>query len=102
MVASQPRPTSVASSANGAPNGLKPLAAVKLLPWNEVTARAMIARTGTPTFHQVAALLVLASLRTPRKLIAVKIAISTIAATTPDAVRTCWPWLSFIQPLAKE
>jgi hypothetical protein len=27
----------------------------------------------------------------------VKIAIRTIAAMTPVPVRTCWPWLSFIQ-----
>ena len=59
-------------------------------------------RIGTPIFHQVAALFVLASLRTPRKLMTVKRAMSTTAATTPLAVRTCWPWLSFIQPLANE
>jgi hypothetical protein len=59
-------------------------------------------RMGTPIFHHVAALLVWASLRTPRKLIAVKSAISTTAATTPLAVSTCWPWLIFIHPLANE
>ena len=72
-----------------APYGLNPLAAVKLLVWNLVAARTMIASSGTPIFHQVAALFVWASLRTPRKLIAVKSAISTTAATTPVAVRTC-------------
>ena len=46
-------------------------------------------------------LLVLASLRTPRKLTAVKIAISTTATTMPVAVSTFCPPLTFIQLLAK-
>jgi len=78
------------------------VAAVKFDVWKCVAARTTMVRIGTPIFHQVAALFVLASLRTPRKLMAVKIAMSTTAATTPEAVSTCWPWLIFIQPLANE
>jgi hypothetical protein len=48
----------------------------------------MIVSTGIATFHHVAVLLVFVSLRTLRKLIAVKIAISTTAATIPVAVST--------------
>ena len=85
-----------------APYGLKPFAAVKFLAWKCVAASTMIVRTGTATFHHVAALFVVASLRTPRKFTAVKIAISTIATATPLVVRTCWPPLNFIQPHANE
>src|SRR3954467_10243115 len=85
-----------------APHGLKPSAAVKLEGWKLTIASTKIVSIGTPIFHHVAVLFVCASLRTPRKLIDVKIAISTTAATTPDAVRTFWLWLTFIQPLANE
>ena len=46
-------------------------------------ASTTIVSTGIATFHHVATLLVWASRRTLRKLIAVKIAISTTAATMP-------------------
>jgi hypothetical protein len=78
------------------------LAALKFPPWKFAIPSTTIAPSGTPTFHQVAVLFVWASLRTPRKLIAVNTAISTTAATIPVPVRTCWPWLSFIQLLANE
>ena len=62
-----------------------------------------IVSSGIPTFHQVAALFVCASLRIPRKLIEVKIAIRITAATIPLAVSTLVPPLVvFIQPLANE
>ena len=48
-----------------------------------------MASTGTATFHQVTALLVRASLRMPRKLTAVKTAMSTIATAIPLTVGTC-------------
>ena len=51
--------------------------------WRPASASTMIVSTGIATFHHVAALLVLASRRTLRKLIAVKSAISTTAATMP-------------------
>jgi hypothetical protein len=85
-----------------APSGLNPSAAVKLLAWKLVIASTAIVSSGTPTFHQVAVLFVCASFRTLRKLIAVKNAISTTAATIPAPVRTFSPPLSFIQPLANE
>jgi hypothetical protein len=85
-----------------APAGANPSAALKLLPWKLAIASTRIVNTGTATFHHVAALLVWASLRTLRKLIAVKIAISATAATMPVAVRTFSPPLTFIQPLANE
>ena len=72
-----------------APYGLNPLAAVKLLGWKFTTAKAKIVSSGTPTFHHVAALLVFASLRTLRKLMATKIAIKMTAAIRPDVVSTC-------------
>jgi hypothetical protein len=81
---------------------LKPLAAVKLPVWKCVAARATIASTGTATFHQVAALFVRASLRTPRKLMAVKTAMSPMATSRPVAVSTCCPPWSFSQPEANE
>ena len=65
-------------------------------------ASTTIVSTGIATFHQVAALLVWASRRTLRKLIAVNTAISTTAATMPRLVSTFWPPLTFIQLLAKE
>ena len=83
-----------------APYGLKPLAAVKLPPWKLTMPSTKIVSNGTPIFHQVAALFVYASLRTPRKLIDVKTAMRTTAAAMPDPVRTFWPPLSFIHPRA--
>ncbi len=47
-------------------------------------------RTGIATFHQVMVLLTRANSRTPRKLTAVKMAISTIVAMKPVVVM--WPW----------
>jgi hypothetical protein len=85
-----------------APPGLKPLAALKLPVWKPAVSSTTIVSTGIATFHQVAALLVFVNLRTLRKLIAVKIAISTIAAAIPVPVNTCWPLLSFIQCRANE
>src|SRR5213080_5306786 len=85
-----------------APKGLKPSAAVKLLAWKLTMPSTKIVSSGTPTFHQVAALFVLASLRIPRQLIEVKIAIRTTAATIPGPVRTLVPLLVFIHPLANE
>ncbi len=85
-----------------APFGLKPSAAVKFDVWKPAVSSAMIVITGIATFHHVAALLVLASFLTERKLIAVKNAIRTTAATIPLAVSTCWPLLSFIQCWANE
>src|SRR5437868_14856187 len=61
-----------------------------------------IVSSGTPIFHHVAALFVYASLRTPGKLIDVKIAISTTAAAMPLPVNTFWLWLSFIHLFANE
>ena len=92
-----------AASTPFAPNGLKPSAAWKLLAWKLTMPSTKIVSSGTPTFHQVAALFVLASLRMPRKLIEVKIAIRTTAATMPGPVSTLVPPLVvFIQPLANE
>ena len=91
-----------AASTPFAPNGLKPSAAVKLLAWKLTMASTKIVSSGIPTFHQVAALFVCASLRMPRKLIEVKSAIRTTAATIPGPVSTLVPLLVFIQPLAKE
>src|SRR5205085_6490436 len=91
-----------ASSTPLGPKGLKPFAAEKLEPWNELTARTMIVNSGTATFHQVAALLAVASLRTPRKLIEVNTAINPIATRMPVPVRTCSPPDSFCQPWAQE
>src|SRR5436305_14464332 len=85
-----------------APKGLKPSAAVKLLAWELTMPSTKIVSSGTPTFHQVAALLVLASLRIPRKVIEVKIAIRITAATMPLAVHTLVPLLVFIQSRANE
>src|SRR3954453_11461097 len=82
--------------------GLNPFAAVQLLPWKLKVGSTKIVSSGTPIFHHVAALFVCASLRTPRKLIDVKIAIRTTAATMPEAVSTFCPGLSFIQPVANE
>ena len=91
-----------AASTPLAPNGLKPSAAVKLLAWKLTIPSTKIVSSGTPTFHQVAALFVWASLRIPRKLIEVKIAIRTTAATIPCAVKTLVPpVLTFIQCWAK-
>jgi len=70
------------------PPGLKPSAAVKLLLWKFVIASTKIVRRGTATFHQVMALLALASIRMPRKLIATKTAMSTTAAAMPEWVST--------------
>ena len=84
-----------------APFGLNPSAAVKFEPWKLVIARTKIVSSGMPTFHQVAVLLVLASLRTLRKFIAVKSAISATETTMPVAVSTFWPPETFIQLLAK-
>jgi hypothetical protein len=85
-----------------APSGANPSAAVKLPGWKLTIASTAIVSSGTATFHHVAALLVWASLRTLRKLIAVKIAIRTTAATIPVPVRTLSPPLSFIHPCANE
>jgi hypothetical protein len=85
-----------------APAGLNPLAAVKLLVWKPAIARATIVTRGMHTFHQVAVLLVWASLRILRKFSAVNIAMRTTATTIPVPVSTCWPPCSFIQPLANE
>jgi hypothetical protein len=67
-----------------------------------VSARTAIVSRGMPTFHHVAVLFVWASRRTLRKLSAVRAAMSPMATATPVPVRTCWPWLIFIQPLANE
>jgi hypothetical protein len=91
-----------AASTPAAPAGAKPSAAVKLDVCRPANASAAIVSSGTPTFHQVAVLLVLASRRMLRKLSAVNAAISTTAATIPLAVRTFWPSLTFIHPSANE
>src|SRR3954453_8991704 len=86
-----------------APSGANPSAAVKLLGCSPpAIATTRIVARGTPTFHQVAALLVFASARTPRKLIDEMIAISTTATTRPLAVSvgSVLPVLS--QPFANE
>ena len=64
-------------------------------------ASTTIVSTGMPTFHQVAVLFVLASLRMLRKFTAVNSAISATAMTTPVAVSTFCPPETFIQLLAK-
>jgi hypothetical protein len=70
-----------------APSGAKPSAAVKLAGCNPpAMATTKIASSGTPTFHQVAALLVSARARTPRKLTDEMIAMSTIATISPLVV----------------
>ncbi len=79
------------------PNGAKPCA-VKLCGWKWPIAMMKIVASGTAIFHQVAALLVWASTRTPRKLTATKTAIRTTATTKPLVVKVpsaCW------KPLAK-
>jgi hypothetical protein len=73
-----------------------------LLEWKCIDSSTMIVSTGTPTFHHVAVLFVLASQRTPRKLIAVNTAISPIAIAMPVPVSTCWPFCSFIHDDAQE
>jgi hypothetical protein len=85
-----------------APLGANPSAAPKLPGLKLTIARTTIVSSGTPTFHQVAVLLVCASLRTLRKLIVVKIAIKATAATTPFAVSTFSPPRTFIKSLANE
>jgi hypothetical protein len=66
------------------PPGEKPLAALKFEPWKWVTATTKMTASGTPTFHQVATLLVNANARTPRKLIDVNRAIKSTATMIPD------------------
>src|SRR5919205_1417495 len=86
-----------------APSGAKPSAAVKLpgcIPPAIATTR--IARSGTPTFHQVAALLVSARARMPRKLIDEMIAMSTTATIRPLEVSVGLDELVVSQPLANE
>ena len=92
-----------AASTPFAPNGVNPSAAVKLLAWKLTIPSTKIVSSGTPSFHHVAALFVCASLRIPRKLIDVKIAIRITAATIPCAVSTLVPpVLVFIQCAANE
>src|SRR3954449_4164810 len=86
-----------------APSGEKPSAAVKLLGCKPpAIATTKIVRRGTPTFHQVAALFVCASLRTPRKLIDEMIAMSTIATIRPLVVSVGSVEFVFSQPSANE
>ena len=84
-----------------APYGLNPSAAVKLLVWNDTTASTKIVSNGTPTFHHVMALFVLASFLTLRKLTAVIRAIRPTATASPSLVRTDVPPWVLIQPCAK-
>src|ERR1700709_84722 len=69
------------------PLGLKPSAAVKLEPWKLNSASTRMVSSGTAIFHQVIALLVLASILTPRKFTAVRIAIKMMATISPLVVR---------------
>jgi hypothetical protein len=81
------------------PSGLKPSAACRFETWKFVSASTRMVRRGIATFHQVAALLVAASLRTPRKLIAVITAMMITATTIPVPVST--PVVGSTQLLAK-
>ena len=67
---------------------MNPPGGLKLPEWN-LKNRMMMVRTGIATFHQVMVLLTRANSRTPRKLIAVKMAIRTIVAMKPVVVM--WP-----------
>ena len=67
---------------------MKPPPAPRLLGWN-LNSSTMMARTGTATFHHVMPALTLENRRMARKLIAVKIAISTIVITKPSPVTFC-------------
>src|SRR3954453_14322635 len=81
------------------PSGAKPSAAVKLPGCRPpAIATTRIARSGTPTFHQVAALFVWASLRTPRKLIDEMIAMRMTATIRPLVVRVGSVGFVFSQP----
>jgi hypothetical protein len=86
-----------------APSGANPSAAVKLLGCRPpAIATAKMATRGTPTFHQVAALFVCASLRTPRKLTDEMIAMSTTATIRPLVVSVGSVEFVFSQPSANE
>jgi len=74
-----------AESTPSLPLGANP-PAPKFEPWKCVAASTMMTNTGTASFHQVAAELVCASQRTPRKLITVNRAISPIATSRPCQV----------------
>ncbi len=73
-----------------APNGAKP-SEVKLPGWKLPIAMMKIAASGTAIFHQVAALLVCARARTPKKLTPTKTAMRTTATAKPLAV-SVWSW----------
>ncbi len=80
-----------------APNGAKP-SEVKLAGWKLPIAMMKIAASGTAIFHQVAALLVWARTRTPRKLTATNTAMRITATVMPLAVSVP---LAFCSPSAK-
>src|SRR5919202_1190055 len=85
------------------PSGAKPSAAGKVpgcMPPAIATTR--IVRSGTPTFHQVGALLVWARARRPRKLIDEMMAISTTATISPLEVSVGLDEFVVSQPFANE